>query len=58
MRIGGSALVLAVPDRDFGAKVPARTGAVNDGAGNRTIHPDRGVDASSNGWRAPGLRAI
>lgn len=43
-------LVLAVPGWDLGAKVPARTGAVNDGAGSHTIRSDRGADASSNGW--------
>jgi hypothetical protein len=42
MRDGGSVLVLAVPGWDFGAKVPARTGAVNDGAGSRTIRPGSG----------------
>jgi len=31
--------MLAVPGWDLGAKVPARTGAVNDGAGSRTIRP-------------------
>lgn len=34
-------LIPAVPGWDFGAKVPARTAAVNDG-GRRTIPPDLG----------------
>ncbi|WP_426422651.1 hypothetical protein [Bradyrhizobium genosp. A] len=38
MRNGGSILVLAAPGWDFGAKVPARTEAVNDGAGRSGRH--------------------
>lgn len=43
MRNGGSILVLAAPGWDFGAKVPARTEAVNDGAGHsvRLLTQDR-----------------
>ncbi|QAU42025.1 hypothetical protein XH86_33375 [Bradyrhizobium guangdongense] len=43
MRDGGSVLMPAVPGWDFGAKVPARTGAVNDGACSRTIRPRDGA---------------
>ena len=51
--------VLAAPDWDFGAKVPARTEAVNDGAGKRTIRPDLGRGCFVQIARtAPGLAAI
>ncbi|QOZ48060.1 hypothetical protein XH89_34680 [Bradyrhizobium sp. CCBAU 53340] len=58
MRDGGSILRLMVPGWDFGAKVPARTGAVNDGADRCILRPDQGLDASCRwlGW-APGLVA-